>query len=310
MGTVLPHPLELDLFQTTNGSQMPSDLWDYYRPRQLVPVTNKSGPVLDASNFVVNNARDILGYAFPGSRTATRVALKAAKAIMPYVRGRRTRNLRGTTRRRTFASARRAGGRTYPANRATVRIPTAPRSEVKCLNFFGTTFPVIRSGANGFAELGPVAFGTAANQRLGNVIRAISLQIGVYIQKVPSASNCFTCRVLLCRWDQGYVSPSPIAFIEGSDAFIGPYQQENAKNYKVLMDRTVNLPPSGVLTTTGANIAQSHFAFNDTIRLDKEVTFTATAGTDGDSRFFIMFFGSDDINGEARVSAGYRYIDV
>lgn len=195
-------------------------------------------------------------------------------------------------------------------NLSTFHLDEFPSREIKSLVTTGTSFGITRDGLGGFSELSLVARGTGSQDRYGNVVNSVSLQYACSISKLTNGINTFHCRIIIVRWLQGYVNPTPSSFVSNSSfGILGPYNQSTARNYDVLYDTIVNLSPSGTLAPGGTIYGPSSHFLQGTLHLDDEITFVDGSPNSGDTRYFILFFGSDNLSATGLINTGFRYYE-
>lgn len=212
------------------------------------------------------------------------------------------------SRRATFRSNRRF--KRAPAGRATMITPV-PRKEIKQV--------VLHQSASGLAtihqqELGLVSEGSSKDQRVSKVIRSVDLDVRGIIS-LPTGQTPINplVRIVVYRWDQGYVSPAPgsIFDTDAAPAVDGQYFQDNIKNYHVMYDKTFSVQPVQFDTSTPFNnIGTTQFPFHIHRRLSKLITFLDEDTDAGDSRYFFEVIGEDATAVNVEYTWGYKFIDM
>lgn len=218
------------------------------------------------------------------------------------------------SRGRRGLSFRRAGrnrfSRTFPINRQSIRI-RAPRAEVKS-HSLGAAVPVLVASAGQVVPLTLMAEGTSDWTREGNVVRMLGSQIRVNVAPATDSVANIVCRVIVFEWTQGYSSPAVGSIIDVSTGgfLYGPYDQENARNYRILYDRVHQVPQvyKGTSGTYGA--VPKFFTIRPSIK--GIVNFNGTGGDQSNRRFFILF-GTDsqgDTDCNIQWMAQHKFCDL
>jgi len=355
------YPAPLDPWIHHIFSQMfiaSSNLLAKFVAQEISPTFPPTSDLVSAAKFALKQVPSAVKSSYPLSYKAASVILKKAapialsyltkkpakQASVKKVSVKKPKNAteempsyttkrRSYPKRQTYASARRSGKKTYSAARYSVPLSKKARVEVKHNDSFGPPIDYAEDlhsdGSGLFTELGVVAQGDATHsERQGNVIRSLGIDIGVKLivraidPNPASGAVCGACRVIVFRWDQGYVSPSPTAiFAEdtGTSAnnIIKPYNIDNAKNYKVLYDQIHYVTPVAFSTVDAAvpefNPGNAEKFFTISLKDSKEITFQTTSGDSGDSRYFMAFFAADSYASRPLFGAytfNYKFIDV
>jgi len=142
-----------------------------------------------------------------------------------------------------------------------------------------------QSGSTSLQLLSVIAVGTGNDDRDGAVIRLKGLQYAGFVTKGFDYATG-TARLIIFRWDQGYRNPTT------SDILVTPtsysvYNQNETKNYKIMVDRLFHL--TGQNNQTQSNYAPNTLIFKGSFKDDKISTFNDDTGTTADSKYWAFF---------------------
>lgn len=216
-------------------------------------------------------------------------------------------------RRGTFKRSRRFGGRSYRANRQSVVIPRT-RAEIKQL----VTAPdsLVNPGITG--TIFPVEYparGTNIYNREGNVIKMLDHTFTFSLDgsgSSPTAMAALSYRIILFEWYQALVTPSVGSIIasSGMPAMVAPYNQENAKNFRVLRDRTYKVvgEPMGNQDMYKFPVKFMKWV----IPRNEIISFNGAAGLDGNKALFIIVVAQQNtaFTNQISWSESTRWVDM
>lgn len=277
-------------------------------------------PFVPSSDLVATGANAALDLATPYLRRHYPLTYKALsfarRHIMPYARRTYARSGGRYTARRSYSRSMRPSFRksyrygrkaTYRPGRATVRVPS--RAEIKVTYFAKANTPVTAAGE--ITELAMLSQGTTSVTRAGSVVKILSLTLGLSLNKVvDSTKQNSWVRAILFRWDQGYVSPSVASILEDTsvNTIISPYNQDSARNYRVISDQMI-LMQSTVFTAGGCAPVRRYS--NHTFRINDTITYTSTGSTSGDVRYFLILI--KDVTApviDFELNTSTRFVDI
>lgn len=266
----------------------------------LVPYSGSFRDQLATRSYVRSLAKPVSNYLANVASNSLRTYSRSSKMVRYMRRARGRRPL-------SFRRARREGrSRTYRSNRATLPTPF-PRAEIKLSG--GNVTGVSVATASGYIiPVSGVARGTGTADREGNVIKSVSLELkGAFLPF--SNTVCYTnVRIILCKWNQGYVSPSVTSILQTTGGLLlhAAYNQADARNYKILYDRvhqsrSVSAGSAAVFTP----IAKTFWIRK---RLADIVTYNGGAQGDYDSAYFAIFVCDNSCTMD--MSNCFRFIDI
>lgn len=233
------------------------------------------------------------------------MAAAAAAAAAAYAAGAAANPRRGTKRARS-------GSRAPPV------LYRAPRASPPELKFFDTSQSFSTPPGSGSSFLlTAVASGSGDSQRIGAQLRVKSLQFKyqIYFQPATAASLPIGDVVRVClvldTQNNGNTSLAAADLWETSaTAWQSFPKTENAKRFKILMDRTHIVEPQGGMTDganatvayVGSQVAASFYK-----KMDVPIEFGATGGCTSNALYFVIAAtsGTTGYNSRSRI----RYTD-
>lgn len=254
-------------------------------------------------DFAVRRLDDLVATRAP---TLVRVAYPFFKRSMArFSRG------FGRSRRLSFRGAKKYRRRATPTSRATYRMPV-PRSVIK-QDHTAITSDTLNSVIQKNVIL--PARGTGQDDRVSNVIKVLDWRISAVFDKVNNQSPG-DVRVVVFKWIQGYVSPTPASVLLDTstnlNAFLSPYFQQDAKNYKIMWDQVIRF--NGVTnTTTNLVVGQNQVTWRHTFRLNQLLTFNGDLATDSDVKYVCVIIPSQVapvVLGTVYFKQSVRFVDV
>lgn len=281
----------------------------------ILSLLDDKGFVSDALDKYIPSARAALNkYALTGVDSLVKAAPLPVRVAYPYFKrsmARYMRSFRSGGRRLSFRSARRYRRRSTPNSRATYKMPV-PRSVIKQdhVAVSNQTLDQIRQHLAIFP-----ARGTTQDDRTSNVIKCLDWRISILFDKVNNQSPG-DCRIIVFKWTQGYTSPSPGSVLLDTStnltAFLSPYFQQDARNYKIMWDQVVRF--NGVTNAnTNLVVGQNQITWRHTFRLNQLVTFNGDTAIDADIRYCLLMIPSQvspTVIGTAYLKQSVRFIDV
>jgi len=282
-----------------------------WRNRRLVTPLSRL-----ASNAVGNQVRRLpsrlLSYLNPPFSRPSYGSDFSRRNYYSYPQMAYTRRARGR-RPLSFRTARRTRrSRTYPHNRATIATPR-PRAEIKLRQDYAAAMGATQAGF--LVDLSSVSEGALSSQRENKVVRSVSLDLRGSATAASSTDAGQNLRVVVFRWNQGYMTPAVGTILEttiGSGPvppFLATYNQLNAKNYKILSDKTVALRAATIGNSADFDGIPAPFTFHRSI--SDMITYNGTASADHDAAYYVMFILQNAVpSATISLSIAYRFIDI
>jgi len=100
-------------------------------------------------------------------------------------------------------------------------------------------------------------------------------------------------RLVIFRWDQGYVSPAPQAILDTTgpgDYLLAPYSYDNIKNYTIIKDRIIR---ADNIHSSATDVATKSYTFKVPTR-GLEITYNADTTGSSDKRYFVVFYVAEE----------------
>ncbi len=127
--------------------------------------------------------------------------------------------------------------------------------------------------------------GTDANQRTGNSLKAIALELRD--QLAVTSSNSAIRRIIFADWDQAGTAPTPSDVLKSTllstaDAPFSPFESKNAQRFEIMSDELFNIDT--VNKPAAAKVQK--------FRLDSHVRYkgtTAAAASDGEGSIYVLY---------------------
>lgn len=213
---------------------------------------------------------------------------------------------RAPQRRMTYKLARRVGRKSYPANRATVSVYN-PRAEIKQHIHNPYASSAITSVGT-IQRLTDIQQGLSIGNREGFVIKPMDIKIRGTIIHPGGVDPSQNVRIILVEWKQGYTAPAVSSILDNVPTlgYITAYSQEEARNYRVISDRTYSLDShAGV----AGGYAAERRPFKATIRVNREITYQGAGAGLGDISYWMLVVGELAV-GTITASTATRFIDV
>lgn len=231
------------------------------------------------------------------------VPVSRSSMIVPF----RQRRL-STYRRRPYTRAVR--GRAL--NRATIRAPPIRRVELHQktdLNIISSSAGTV-DGTSSLRLLSNIQEGHEPFEREGRIIRTKQLNWFLNILR-PATKAYGTVRVIIFRWAQGYVAASTTSVLANAAyGLTSPYNQEEIKNVRILLDRTFDTGVAGHDASNGNNkfpVSQFH---HGTISVSDQMTFVDDSGTSSDVKYHVCIFNDEPGSTINTLTTSLKYINV
>ena len=281
----------------------------------ILSLLDDKGFLTSAVDQYLPSARKYINnLATTGVDTLVKAAPLPVRIAYPYLKNsmaRYMRSFRSGSRRLSYRGARKYRRRSTPNTRATYRMPI-PRSVIK-----QDHAAVITQSLDQIRQHNIImpARGSTQDDRVSNVIKVLDWRVSILFDKVNNQSPG-DVRIIVFKWLQGYTSAvaSSVLLETGTNlaAFLSPYFQQDARNYKIMLDQTIRF--NGVTNaSTNLVVGQNQLTWRRNFRLNQLVTFNADTADAGDVDYVLLVIPSQvaPVNlGNMVIKQSSRFVDV
>lgn len=272
------------------GRQSLSDLYDWSETRAAEAYARQAS--IERFRYGTGGAKsDYLQPGYLNTARTGRVTTHRTKARNMLVKYARKRPTKLTT-----------GRGKYPTSTGTVLV-RQPRAEIKSY-YLDNAITGLSTTLGSLAMLSSIPQGSGVVQRDGYSTKLLDLRWSGIMEKAGGTAAYTAHRILIFVWNQGYVTPTVLSVLETA-SYLSTYSNSEARNYKILYDKTTVLNAhAGVAGAYGAN-AQIIRGY---VRVPLSQIYSTTSGTTADRNVYVLAI-SNSVDGTVNISSCLRFIE-